>query len=288
VGHEVWELYRRIRCPCTSWEVLCVHGCLLRRALILLAVVLLAGGCLRSGGVAVPRPEPDDWYGGVKLWAPGRTAGGDFSSRTACFVLIPLGVSVWAFAAAPPQWWESLGLALRGERQRPDRDTVVATVNGQPVTAQMVRTAKLMLEAQRSLAGEAGAVSDEEALKYVIRQVVLYQECVRRGVALTDAETDRYVATVRDMLAQAFAKNPQAKAQFDAYLRGLGIDEDEFWRMSREAYRQAGSIARLRAEVYRSVSRPEGMSDAQFLEWRERQFEQLADRLVREATVTRH
>lgn len=177
---------------------------------------------------------------------------------------------------------------MRGERQRPDRDTVVATVNGQPVTAQMVRTVRLMLEAQRSLAGEAGAVSDEEALKYVIRQVVLYQECVRRGLALSDAETDRYVATVRDMLAQAFAKNPQAKAQFDAYLRGLGIDEDEFWRMSREAYRQAGSIARLRAEVYRSVSRPEGMSDSQFLEWRDQQFEQLADRLVREATVTRH
>lgn len=210
-----------------------------------------------------------------------------FLLATACLVLIALGLSVWAFAAAPSDWWENLGRALRQERQRADRHTVVAVVNGQPVTAQMVRTVKLMLQAQKSLAGEAGAVSEEEALKYVIRQIVLYQECVRRGLALTDAETDHYIATVRDMLNQAFTKNPQAKAQFDAYLRGLGIDENEFWRMSREAYRQAGSIARLRAEVYRSVSKPEGMSERQFLEWRAQQFEQLADRLLREATVTR-
>lgn len=98
------------------------------------------------------------------------------------------------------------------------RDTVIATVNGDPITQGQFLA--LSRRAQQSQAGQQFAQQQGENLMTLVTQAVLQQEAKKRGIRASDADIDREIAQQR---------KGASDSDWENYLQSqLGLSADEY------------------------------------------------------------
>lgn len=122
---------------------------------------------------------------------------------------------------------------------------IVATINGTNFTKNQLDTYRLTMN-------QGGKeYSDTELMDRLIKRTVLYDEAVRRGLTVTDAEIDEAIASTKDALNHSESK--QAKEYLDSYLSGAGISEDQYWENVNETYKLALPIGKLQDTLKKST-----------------------------------
>ncbi|MBC7529642.1 MAG: SurA N-terminal domain-containing protein [Chthonomonadaceae bacterium] len=104
-----------------------------------------------------------------------------------------------------------------------DRNAVVATINGVPVTRQQYVALAFQ---DRTQVGEQAAVAQGAALQSLAQRIVIEQEAASRKVGADDAEVDKAVQDFRtERLGKDDAKDD---AKWSEFLQGIGRTSGEF------------------------------------------------------------
>ena len=108
-------------------------------------------------------------------------------------------------------------------------DTVIATVNGQPITEADFREMSARLQSQGSPApGKAFATRQGEIMQQLIQKAIITQEAKRRNVHPLEADIDKQVDSFRTMIAQNLSKTKLSDQEFSDYLmnnRGMTVSD---------------------------------------------------------------
>ena len=166
----------------------------------------------------------------------------------AAVVLGGLAVSATVVSAQPDAWFRA-GQAYRSGVV--DKD-VVAVVGGIPVTRGELRMARALAELNNEKSPVKLAVDERSLMGRLIDQKSVVAEAARRGLRATAAETAKHIEDVRQDIRNA----PQARADFDEFLNGMGLSESEWFAsdFARSRYGEVFAIGKLRAQVLAGVS----------------------------------
>ena len=117
----------------------------------------------------------------------------------------------------------------------------------------------------RAYASDFGSTSGgvDRARQDAIRRAILRSEATKRGIVVGDAEVDSSINKVRSDLAKALNRS-----EFDALLAGLGVTEDEYWRLPWVRHEQMmGVLAdKVAATIRAQVPRNPGEDDRAYTE----------------------
>ncbi len=167
-------------------------------------------------------------------------------TRVALIVLAAVGFSGLAatVVVAQPDPFFLAGVAHRMAAS--DTERIAARVNGHILSVEDIEVREALVELNNSVS--ATKVMDAHAaFRAGVRDLVLFDAAVKRGLNPTEADVDGYIESIRS----DFAANPAAHEQLLSYLRGFGLSEDAFFARapSRARYAEALAIARLRQQV---------------------------------------
>lgn len=177
------------------------------------------------------------------------------ASKRLTLVLLGLSVAIGAlwvivYLKAPAAERRlSLVSALRkaGEQDQKPTSQIVAYINGSPITREDIRRQKVMMD---SMPGVSPA-SKAQALQVIVRNLVLYEEAKRRGLAMSVEEARAVVAEQRRMYENGTLPDRDRLKQLIA---ALAVDERTYWEeIAPQQYAMLMSIVRWRQDMAKSV-----------------------------------
>lgn len=149
-----------------------------------------------------------------------------------------------------------------------DKDTVVASVNGVPIyksefeskkglrtliaeeNQKQLQSLDISDQEKQAIASQVKVPSDEALLQEMILKVVRLQEAERLGLKPTDAEIDAYFDTLNKNISQADPEQVDTiMANIDSFREGLGLTQEEYDTLHREAVADAIVLQKL-SEYY--------------------------------------
>jgi len=158
-----------------------------------------------------------------------------------------VGGTIYAAVTDEVTHWNNVGKEMKEAKKIPNSTAVVATINGEPVTKGDFAASRTVM---RSLGMSPGTVAD--VLSFITEKRVILQEAERRGLQATREETleqmKTYRETIRNAEARGYEVDQRSKAEWEAYLAGLGMTDDEYWRNEEviKAYQAGIAISKLR------------------------------------------
>lgn len=134
----------------------------------------------------------------------------------------------------------SLGTIL-GMAARPfnGAETVIATVNGDPITLHALERTKTALQATGTARDESEAY--RQAMEHLVRETVLVQEARHRGFVVAEEEARAYWEQVKATAAQS----PELARLLEEEAKASGLDERAFADLMVATYQEGLLIERL-------------------------------------------
>lgn len=161
--------------------------------------------------------------------------------------IVALGVLIFSsIAAIGGSVWSELG--NNAKEIYKENGTTIATVNGEAVTEQELKTAKAFTQAQGKSLG------NQELFDKVIDDKLLISEAKKRGLYPDDKETQEYITDIRSTIDDARSKgllDKESEEQHKSFLSGLGMTEEEYWNNETtiKGYQYSLAIAKLRGQL---------------------------------------
>lgn len=121
--------------------------------------------------------------------------------------------------------------AASGGNGKSAADTVIATVNGQPITEADFREMNAQLQNRMGgnpPAGRQFAEMQGETMQSLVQKAVITQEAKRRNARPLEADIDKAVDQYRSSVAQTMGKTKIGDQEFESYLmtnRGLSVSD---------------------------------------------------------------
>lgn|GEM_PF-2905751 len=106
----------------------------------------------------------------------------------------------------------------------------------------MIITRKQLDNCKAVYALEGVSVSDDEVIKKIVTDRLLYKEAVKAGVTLTDDEVWHYMNETKETMK----KDPEVYKFYLSYLKDTGMTEDEYWEKSFPVYKRAYTTGKYR------------------------------------------
>ena len=166
---------------------------------------------------------------------------------TGVVLLVVIGATV-AAQAQGTSMADILGAAIRPVKRG---DTIVAVVDGEPVSLQTLERTKAMLQAT-SHEPLDDSEAYRQAMNHIIRNVVLVREANRRGLTVTEQEARDYLAQVKALAKES----PDLQKTLNEEARALGVSGEEFNKRMVETYRKALLIGKLYQALDKEVPPP--------------------------------
>ncbi|MHB9144969.1 MAG: SurA N-terminal domain-containing protein [Symbiobacteriia bacterium] len=179
----------------------------------------------------------------------------------------------------PQERQATLDAAAALKAAKLDDHTVLFRVNGEAVTAGQYNRMKAALGVQARYQGKP-APTDADVGARLIKLAVLYVKARAAGVYPTDAEITEYVAQTRSQMTSV-----ENYDQFQQFVSGLGMTEDEYWAAPWVREEQTNSLvaARVRDLVTTSVTANPGETPDQLTRRRAETFRTWWDQQVAQA-----
>lgn len=153
-----------------------------------------------------------------------------------------------------------------------DKDQVIIKVNGESIT----RGAFDFLKISNANQDEQFKKSDQEIIEQLIQQELFYTEALRLGYSISEDELNRQIETAK----QPIEENKETIQSFQAYLKGLNISEEEYWKKARRAYEHLLLEGKYKNKYLKNEFSKEGEkfdTFQQFIEYKVKELQAAAD-----------
>lgn len=164
-----------------------------------------------------------------------------------------LVVMIMASVAIAQAGTESAGKKIgeAAEKHGVQGDSVIATVNGEPIT---LRDLEINKAAHQS--GSDAAMTDyiayQAALKNLVDHRLMDQEARRRGLTVDESAVQQQIESTR---AEA-ARIPEIQRYLDEQQQALGLDDQAYWELLSQVIRQGLLATKLETEVVNALPTP--------------------------------
>ncbi len=104
---------------------------------------------------------------------------------------------------------------------------IVATIDGEKISKKGFDTYKAMINSENKL-------SDKEILDKIVESHVVYTQAVKEGFHVSDQQVEAAIKSNQETLK----KDSKQYEAFKEYIRGLKMNEDEYWESVKPAYKK--------------------------------------------------
>lgn len=157
-------------------------------------------------------------------------------------VIVTLGVILLLGAGTVMQvQGVSIG-GILGAASRPMKggDTVIATINGEPVSLHVLERTKTALQATSQTSLD-DSEAYRQAMDQIVHNAVLIQEARRRGLTVSEQEARDYLAEIKASAEQS----PELAQMLRDEAQAFGVDRRQFEEQMVVAYREGLLIDKL-------------------------------------------
>lgn len=85
-------------------------------------------------------------------------------------------------------------------------------------------------------------ISDEEIIKKLVTDTLLYEEALKSGITLSDDEALENMKAVRETIKD----DPEGYKTYQSFIESSGLTEDEYWEKALPVYKKAYTIGKYR------------------------------------------
>lgn len=78
-------------------------------------------------------------------------------------------------------------------------------------------------------------LSDQQILDKITKRQSLYDEAIKNNITVSDAYVNQMIQSAKDNISN----NSELKQQFQDYLAGAKLSEDEYWKNAKPTYKEA-------------------------------------------------
>lgn len=147
----------------------------------------------------------------------------------------------------------SIGDLLRSASQSAKGgDTVVASVNGEPVLLQELEQTRIILQNSSDIAMFTEVDAYQKAMETLFRNRVLVQEARRRGLTVSEAEAQTYLAQIK----QQAAESPELAQLLADFIAADGGDPVAYEKKAIAAYREGLLMQKLDQALAQEITPP--------------------------------
>lgn len=129
---------------------------------------------------------------------------------------------------------------------------VVASVDGEPIRLQELVQTKIILQNSADGAALTAAEAYQQAMKILLRNRVLIQEARRRGLTVSEAEAEAYLAQIK----QQATESPELTQVLADFIAAAGGDPVTYEKKAVAAYREGLLMQKLDQALAQEIPPP--------------------------------
>jgi hypothetical protein len=142
---------------------------------------------------------------------------------------------------------------LWGESWKNATDRVVLKVNDQEATEKDLVSFYLTLRYNPALSSKGDQELKVEALARLIEDKVLLSEALKRGYGVSEEEARAYSEEIRKSMN---FPDVIGKEWFEDLIKGMGVSQQEYWKMAPKGYQMILSVSNLMANLRKNIPPP--------------------------------